>query len=144
MFDLTGKTALVTGASGGIGGEVARALYAAGAKVALSGTRIEPLQARVGIGQRFQFDGQQVAMRGELVRRNTVLAREILHPHQLAFDLLQCVGIQIEVVADAFEQGQRFIQLDRGRVQHRVHVVQSRFVACFALQSRTQVLQLRA
>ncbi|KAF0171425.1 MAG: 3-oxoacyl-acyl-carrier protein reductase [Rhodobacteraceae bacterium] len=45
MFDLTGKTALVTGASGGIGGEIARALYAAGATVGLSGTRIEPLQA---------------------------------------------------------------------------------------------------
>lgn len=45
MFDLTGKTALVTGASGGIGGEIARALYGAGAKVALSGTRVEPLQA---------------------------------------------------------------------------------------------------
>ncbi len=45
MFDLTGKTALVTGASGGIGGEIARALYAAGATVGLSGTRLEPLQA---------------------------------------------------------------------------------------------------
>ena len=44
MFDLTGKTALVTGASGGIGGEIARVLYAAGASVALSGTRVEPLQ----------------------------------------------------------------------------------------------------
>ena len=45
MFDLTGKTALVTGASGGIGAEVARALHKAGAKVALSGTRVEPLEA---------------------------------------------------------------------------------------------------
>lgn len=45
MFDLTGKTALVTGASGGIGGEIARALHAAGATVGLSGTRVEPLQA---------------------------------------------------------------------------------------------------
>jgi 3-oxoacyl-[acyl-carrier protein] reductase len=45
MFDLTGKTALVTGASGGIGGEIARALYAAGAIVGLSGTRTEPLEA---------------------------------------------------------------------------------------------------
>jgi 3-oxoacyl-[acyl-carrier protein] reductase len=45
MFDLTGKCALVTGASGGIGGDVARALYAAGAVVGLSGTRVEPLQA---------------------------------------------------------------------------------------------------
>ena len=45
MFDLTGKCALVTGASGGIGGEIAKALHGAGATVALSGTRVEPLEA---------------------------------------------------------------------------------------------------
>ncbi|MGH1451755.1 MAG: 3-oxoacyl-[acyl-carrier-protein] reductase [Paracoccaceae bacterium] len=45
MFDLTGKCALVTGASGGIGGAIATALHAAGATVALSGTRVEPLEA---------------------------------------------------------------------------------------------------
>ena len=45
MFDLGGKRALVTGASGGIGGAVATALHAAGATVALSGTRREPLEA---------------------------------------------------------------------------------------------------
>jgi 3-oxoacyl-[acyl-carrier protein] reductase len=45
MFDLTGKTALVTGATGGIGGAVARALHAAGAHVVLSGTRQEALDA---------------------------------------------------------------------------------------------------
>ena len=45
MFDLTGKTALVTGASGGIGGEIARTLHSAGATVGLSGTRVEPLEA---------------------------------------------------------------------------------------------------
>ncbi len=45
MFDLTGKCALVTGASGGIGGAIAKALHGAGATVGLSGTRVEPLEA---------------------------------------------------------------------------------------------------
>lgn len=45
MFDLTGKAALVTGASGGIGADIARALHGAGATVGLSGTRVEPLEA---------------------------------------------------------------------------------------------------
>ncbi|MFY0632989.1 MAG: 3-oxoacyl-[acyl-carrier-protein] reductase [Vannielia sp.] len=53
MFDLTGKCALVTGASGGIGGEIARALHGAGATVGLSGTREEPLKALAGeLGER--------------------------------------------------------------------------------------------
>ena len=43
MFDLTGKTALVTGATGGLGGAIARALHQRGAVVALSGTRREIL-----------------------------------------------------------------------------------------------------
>lgn len=45
MFDLTGKGALVTGASGGIGSDIARALHGQGATVALSGTRKEALDA---------------------------------------------------------------------------------------------------
>lgn len=44
MFDLTGKTALITGASGGIGAAIARSLHGAGATVGLSGTRTAPLE----------------------------------------------------------------------------------------------------
>jgi len=43
MYDLTGKNVLLTGASGGIGGAIAKALHGAGATVALSGTRVDPL-----------------------------------------------------------------------------------------------------
>ena len=53
MFDLSGKTALVTGASGGIGGAIARALHAQGAAVVLSGTRREALDVLAGeLGER--------------------------------------------------------------------------------------------
>ena len=44
MFDLKGRNTLITGASGGIGGAIAKALHAAGAQVALSGTRSAPLE----------------------------------------------------------------------------------------------------
>lgn len=53
MFDLTGRTALVTGATGGIGGAIARALHAQGASVALSGTKSDKLDALAGeLGER--------------------------------------------------------------------------------------------
>lgn len=47
MFSLSGKKALVTGATGGIGGEIAKALHAAGATVAVSGSKVEKLEALV-------------------------------------------------------------------------------------------------
>ncbi len=53
MFDLGGKSALVTGASGGIGGAIAKALHGRGAAVALSGTRVDALKALAkDLGQR--------------------------------------------------------------------------------------------
>ena len=65
MFDLSGKTALVTGASGGIGGAIAKALHGAGATVALSGTRVEPLEALAAeLGDRGQ-PGHQPRLLGE-------------------------------------------------------------------------------
>lgn len=53
MFDLSGKAALVTGASGGIGGAIARALHGAGAKVVLAGTKMDRLAAlKNALGER--------------------------------------------------------------------------------------------
>ena len=48
MFDLSGRSALVTGGSGGIGGAIAKALHQAGAKLAISGTRLDALEALAG------------------------------------------------------------------------------------------------
>jgi 3-oxoacyl-[acyl-carrier protein] reductase len=47
MFSLSGKKALVTGATGGIGGEIAKLLHAAGATVAVSGSKVEKLESLV-------------------------------------------------------------------------------------------------
>ena len=53
MFDLSGRTALVTGATGGIGGEIVRALHGQGAIVAVSGTRVDALAAlATALGER--------------------------------------------------------------------------------------------
>jgi 3-oxoacyl-[acyl-carrier protein] reductase len=53
MFDLTGKTALITGASGGIGGAIAKSLHGQGASVVLSGTRAEALEKlKAELGER--------------------------------------------------------------------------------------------
>ena len=61
MLDLTDKRALVTGASGGIGSAVAKALHAQGAAVALSGTRVEALEALAG-----ELGGRAHAVPGDL------------------------------------------------------------------------------
>jgi 3-oxoacyl-[acyl-carrier protein] reductase len=56
MFDLSGRKALVTGATGGIGEAVARALHGAGALVGLHGTRVEKLEALAGeLGERVKL-----------------------------------------------------------------------------------------
>ncbi len=69
MFDLTGMTALVTGASGGIGGAIATALHAQGAKVALSGTRQAPLEELAArLGERTHIVTANLADRADVDR----------------------------------------------------------------------------
>ena len=69
MFDLTGMTALVTGASGGIGGAIATALHAQGAKVALSGTRLAPLEELAGrLGERTHIVTANLSDRADIDR----------------------------------------------------------------------------
>ena len=67
MFDLTGRKALVTGASGGIGEAIARALHAQGAVVGLHGTRIERLEALAGeLGDRAKLFPADLSDRDEV------------------------------------------------------------------------------
>ena len=73
MFDLSGKSALVTGASGGIGGAIAHHLHGAGAAVGLSGTRVDALEALAAeLGERcavLPFDLSDGNAVGELIRQ---------------------------------------------------------------------------
>ncbi|GHC68817.1 3-oxoacyl-[acyl-carrier-protein] reductase [Limoniibacter endophyticus] len=67
MFDLTGRKALVTGATGGIGEAVARALHAQGAIVGLHGTRVEKLEALAGeLGDRVKVLPANLSDRAEV------------------------------------------------------------------------------
>jgi 3-oxoacyl-[acyl-carrier protein] reductase len=67
MFDLTGRKALVTGASGGIGEAIARALHAQGATVGLHGTRVEKLEALAGeLGNRTKLFPADLSKRDEV------------------------------------------------------------------------------
>lgn len=80
MFDLTGRTALVTGATGAIGGAIARTLHANGATVTISGTRIEMLDSLAG-----QLGGRVHVVRCNLADRkdaeNLVPAAEAAMGH---------------------------------------------------------------
>jgi 3-oxoacyl-[acyl-carrier protein] reductase len=69
MFDLAGRNALVTGATGGIGGGIARALHKAGAQVAVSGRQIDKLEALAKeLGERVQVLACDLANKGAVGR----------------------------------------------------------------------------
>ena len=69
MFDLSGRKALITGASGGIGEAIARTLHAQGATVALHGTRVEKLESLAAA-----FDGRVHVLPADLTDRAAVKA----------------------------------------------------------------------
>ena len=78
MFDLTGRNALVTGASGGIGEAIARALHAQGATVGLHGTRVERLDALAAeLGNRVKVFAANLADRGEVKALGLCLLAEL-------------------------------------------------------------------
>lgn len=69
MFDLTGKTALVTGATGGIGSEIARVFHKAGASVAISGRKVEALEALAKeLGERVHIIPCDLADRAQVAK----------------------------------------------------------------------------
>jgi 3-oxoacyl-[acyl-carrier protein] reductase len=69
MFDLTGKTALVTGATGGIGAEIARTFHKAGATVAISGRKVEALEAlKAELGDRVHVVACDLADRAQVAK----------------------------------------------------------------------------
>ena len=86
MFRLDGKTALVTGASGGIGAAIARALHAQGAIVALSGTRRDALDALAAeLGERAHVcpaDLRDAAAADALIEAAEAAAGAARHPGQ--------------------------------------------------------------
>ena len=85
MFRLDGKNALITGASGGIGGEIAKALHGAGACVALSGTRVEPLQALA----------DELGSRAHVLQCNLSDSEAVMALPKLAAEAMGSVGILV-------------------------------------------------
>ena len=87
MFDLKGKTALVTGASGGLGGAIAKDLHQQGAIVALSGTRLEPLNVL----------HQELGERSVVVQGNLAETADV---EKLFTDAEAALGGQIDILVN--------------------------------------------
>ena len=100
MFDLSGKTALVTGASGGIGGAIARALHKQGATVTLSGTRADALeQLKSSLGERAHVVAAQMDDAADIDR----LAKDAEAAMGKLDILVNNAGITRDNISDAHE-----------------------------------------
>lgn len=95
MFDLSGRTALVTGATGGIGGAIARALHAQGAVVMLTGRREDALKALAAeLGERTHVLPADLSAEGAAVK--LIADAEALHPLDI---LINNAGVTRDTLA---------------------------------------------
>lgn len=78
----------------------------------------------------------------QAIERHAVLAREVVHAGELAFQRVELHRFGVEVVAHLAEQGQGLLDLDRRAVQQRVHVAQARFVFRLPGEIGPDLLQL--
>lgn len=107
MFDLSGRKALVTGASGGIGEAVARALHAQGATVGLHGTRVERLEALAAeLGDRVKIfpanlsDRAEVKALGQKAEADHYMCR---HNSLLKYSFLKVVNLKLIISVNQFQ-----------------------------------------
>ena len=110
----------------------------AGGTVDLAG---QGLQALVGTAQLLHFGLHGVAVLAQPFHRHAVLAREVMQAAQAAFDVLELLRVGIQVVMDAVEQGQRFVQLDGGAVEQGIDVPEPAVVFGHAGQVMACLLQ---
>ena len=104
---------------------------------------IEPGQTFAGALQCFQFAGQRIAARGQLGRGDPMLAGEVVQARQPALQCGELLRVGVQIVADAVEQAERFVELDGGRFQQGIHLTQARFVLGQPLQTVAGLLQQR-
>lgn len=102
---------------------------------------VQLLQALIGAAQAFHFQAHAVALGGQFVRGDAVLAGQIVQAAEPALHRLELGRVGLQVVAHAVEQGQRLLDLDDGAVQQCIDLAQAWLVLGHARQVVAAVLQ---